>query len=182
MQIYALNLNTVVGIMIAALAVWMGVYLIVTEIADASGRRKAWRVWYALNAVMCVAALFIILKYTVFSRGESASHIFRFIRTAQEIRETPELIREMVMNAFLFFPFGVFFVHAVSYVTRHPIIVTVLSALALSLVIEVGFQYGLSLGTGEMSDVITNTVGAAIGSLSLLLCSFAEWIRENRKK
>ena len=73
-----------------------------------------------------------------------------------------------LMNVFLFFPLGLTFPHVLPEKWKHQVGASILFALLLSVVIEY-CQYYFSLGRVETDDVICNTLGAAIGTLSYTL-------------
>lgn len=75
----------------------------------------------------------------------------------------------MLMNVFLFVPFGLTAPNVLSRLKRlWPVIFTVVSAFILSVAIEFT-QYYFHLGRCEMDDVIMNTLGAAIGTVPVIL-------------
>ena len=87
----------------------------------------------------------------------------------------------MLMNVFLFFPFGLSFANALPRKWHHciRILLTTLTACLFSIGIEYT-QYRFSLGLTETDDVICNTLGAFLGSASLLLAHAIE-IRNERR-
>ena len=96
-----------------------------------------------------------------------------FVRTVEDIRRQPELIREMIMNAFLFFPFGLTMPYALcsNRITEKsgkkyfPMFITIIAALLLSIGIEL-IQHLYNFGNAELSDIIMNTLGTTIGTVS----------------
>ena len=92
-----------------------------------------------------------------------------------EARSQREMYREMLMNVFLFVPLGVtmpFALHKNSLTVRSQrrkiILFTIAFALILSVVIE-SIQFFFALGRAETDDVLCNTLGTALGTLSFLL-------------
>ncbi len=85
----------------------------------------------------------------------------------------------MLMNVFLFFPLGLTFSNALPRKWHRwlRIILTTLVSSALSAGIEYA-QYRYALGMAEVDDVICNTLGAFIGSTSLLIAHAIEKSRE----
>lgn len=163
--IYVQPLKTIIAIIITMLIVW-------TIMAVCF--QKHTKLWRVLNAILIILSLITILYMTITKREADVSHTIPFIRTIEHIRQQPELIREMVMNAFLFFPFGLTMPYAISGLSgmknkKHWImIITILAALLLSGCIEF-IQYLYNLGSCELSDIVMNTLGAAIGSVSYLV-------------
>lgn len=94
----------------------------------------------------------------------------------------PELYREMLMNVFLFFPLGLTLSNVLPQKWHRwlRIILTTLVGCALSAGIEYT-QYRCALGLAETDDVICNTLGASIGSTSLLIAHAIEKSRERAR-
>ena len=79
-----------------------------------------------------------------------------------------DIYRSMLMNVFLFVPFGLTCPRVFpSRLKKSPILITVASAMIMTVIIEF-LQYKLSIGQCETDDVIFNTVGAMLGSLSYI--------------
>ena len=94
-------------------------------------------------------------------------------------RQQPELYRAMLMNVFLFFPLGLTLSNALPRKWHRwgRIILTTLVGCALSAGIEYA-QYRCALGLAETDDVICNTLGAFLGSTSLLAAHVIEKHKE----
>ena len=133
-----------------------------------------------LNTALACAAAFIILYATILTRtpGVSAAILTPFA-SLTAARVQPELYREMLMNVFLFFPLGLTLSNALPRKWHRwgRIILTTLVGCALSAGIEYA-QYRYALGLAETDDVICNTLGAFIGSTSLLIAPAIEKSRE----
>lgn len=133
-----------------------------------------------VNAFLSFAAAFIILYATVLTRapGDYDIILTPFAAFTAAHRQ-PELYREMLMNVFLFFPLGLTLSNALpsKLRCRRRIAFTTLVGFVLSASIEFT-QYRFSLGLAETDDVICNTLGAFVGSTSLLL---AHAIEKSRK-
>ena len=121
-----------------------------------------------------------ILFATILSRTPGSYEVIltpfaTFIAAQQQ----PELYREMLMNVFLFFPLGLTLSNALPR-TWHRwgrIVLTMLVGCLLSTGIEYA-QYRYVLGMAETDDVLCNTLGAFIGSTSLLIAHIIEKSRE----
>ena len=135
----------------------------------------------AVSAIFSAAGLCGIIHFTILARTPSDTHIFMVFLDLS----SNEFIREMVMNTFLFFPFGLFLPYVLYcilfLIVKHPssskdfpantpILVTIAISFLLSLVIE-SWQYYAGTGTAQVTDAICNTLGAAIGTLSFALFS-----------
>lgn len=131
------------------------------------------------TALACVAA-FIILYATILTRSAGVPEaILTPFASLTAARIQPEIYREMLMNVFLFFPLGLTLSNALSRKWHRwlRIILTTLVGCALSAGIEYA-QYRYALGLAETDDVICNTLGAFIGSTSLLIAPAIEKYRE----
>lgn len=158
--IYTRPLIVIILFMVLVLTVWGG--------SSAYIASKRWRRGnLTLTALMAAA----ILYATIFTRSEgSADLILTPFATFVAAQQQPELYREMLMNVFLFFPLGLTLSNALPRKWHRwvRIILTTLVGCALSAGIEY-IQYRYALGMAEMDDVICNTLGAFIGSTSLLI-------------
>ena len=132
------------------------------------------------NTALACAAAFIILYATILTRtpGNYEVILTPFAALAAA-RIQPEIYREMLMNVFLFFPLGLTLSNALprKWHRWSRIILTSLVGCALSAGLEYA-QYRCALGLAETDDVICNTLGAFIGSTSLLIAPAIEKSRE----
>lgn len=86
-----------------------------------------------------------------------------------EAQTQPEKYREMLMNVFLFVPFGLTTPNALSRLKQSwPIVIAVVSTFVLSTSIEFA-QYYFHLGRCEVDDVLMNTLGAVLGASSYII-------------
>lgn len=90
----------------------------------------------------------------------------------------PENYRSMLMNVFLFLPFGLTLSQSFRTDTKHRIGRSILAALALSVLIET-MQYIFSIGVSEMDDVLCNTLGAFLGTCTIPLSSLLRRAQHN---
>lgn len=138
------------------------------------------RRWTMANFVLFCAAVIAILCATILNRTPGNYELiltpFAALSAAQQ---QPELYREMLMNIFLFFPLGLTLSNALPQKWHRwlRIILTTLVGCALSAGIEYA-QYRCALGLAETDDVICNTLGAFLGSTSLLIAHAIEKSRE----
>ena len=133
-----------------------------------------------LNTALACAAAFIILYTTILTRTPGAPEaILTPFAALTAARVQPELYREMLMNIFLFFPLGLTLSNALPQKWHRwlRIILTTLIGCILSAGIEYA-QYRYALGLAETDDVICNTLGAFIGSTSLLIAHAIEKHKE----
>lgn len=132
------------------------------------------------NTALACAAAFIILYATILTRSAGVPEaILTPFASLTAARIQPEIYREMLMNVFLFFPLGLTLSNALPQKWHRwgRIILTTLIGCILSAGIEYA-QYRCALGLAETDDVICNTLGAFIGSTSLLIAHAIEKSRE----
>ncbi len=136
--------------------------------------------WAAINAVIFSLSTAVVLYATILNRtpGDYEVVLTPFA-TFTATRQQPELYREMLMNVFLFFPLGLTLSNALpqKWYRWSRIILAMLIGCILSAGIEYA-QYRYALGTAEVDDVICNTLGAFIGSTSLLIAHAIEKRKE----
>lgn len=132
------------------------------------------KLFTAMNLCLLVTSVFAVLYLTVFSRKVGIYDVVLVPFSAlSEAKAEPERYRSMLMNVFLFFPIGMACANAFPDKMKvwHRVILTVVIGLALSTAVEY-IQYRFSLGMAETDDVICNTLGALVGSLSVILADF----------
>lgn len=167
--IYSRSFISVITSMALALAAW--------GTLPARVRARRWRWGNLVLVLLTTAAIFYA---TLFSRAEGSTGLiltpFASLTAAQV---QPELYREMLMNVFLFFPLGLTLSNALPRKWHRwgKIILTTLIGCILSAGIEY-VQYRCALGLAETDDVICNTLGAFIGSASLLIAHAIEKHKE----
>ena len=133
-----------------------------------------------LNTALACAAAFIILYATILTRSAGVPEVILTpFATFIAARQQPELYREMLMNVFLFFPLGMTLSNALPQKWHRwgRIALTTLVGCVLSAGIEYA-QHRYALGMAEVDDVICNTLGAFLGSTSLLIAPAIEKYRE----
>ena len=168
-HIYALPLHMVIILMLALLIVWAMLSL-----------HKNQKKRTIINLVLCSITALTILYATILTRtpGDYKSILTPFATFTAALQQ-PELYREMLMNVFLFFPLGLTLSNALPRKWHRwgRIALTTLVGCALSAGIEYA-QYRYALGMAEVDDVICNTLGAFIGTTSLLIAHAIEKSRE----
>ena len=171
-HIYTQSLVWVIVFMAATLVVW-----------GTLGNRIPTRHWWRTNILLTIAAVAAILYTTLMTRKAGLSLVFlKPFTKFPTARIQPELYREMLMNIFLFFPLGLTLSNALPQKLNRwvRIGITTLFACLLSTVIEYT-QYHFSLGVAETDDVICNTLGAFIGSTSLIIAHAIEKHKERSR-
>lgn len=125
---------------------------------------------FLLNKCFALASFYSIIYITVISRTVNVFDVelrpfYTFVMAQSQV----EYYRTFFMNGLLFVPLGLSLPYVLSAKPRKwPVFVTVGFAAILSAGIEF-CQYYYHLGRCETDDVIANTLGAAIGTLSYLL-------------
>lgn len=112
------------------------------------------RLTKTMAAILLIVAIYGILSYTVLGRTPSDNHAFVFAA------HNSESAREMFMNALLYYPLGL----SLSLFLGPR---SILAAFLTSILIE--WQYFTGAGLAQGTDVIMNTLGAAIGALPWLI-------------
>ena len=167
--IYTLPLRIVILLMLILMVTWA----IINPIF-----RKKKRI--AINAFIFCLSTVSILYTTILTRAPGDYElILTPFSTFTAARQQPELYREMLMNVFLFFPLGLTLSNALPQKWHRwgRIALTTLVGCILSAGIEYA-QYRYALGMAEVDDVICNTLGAFVGSTSLLVAHAIEKSRE----
>ena len=136
--------------------------------------------WSLLNVAIFWIMAVVILYATILNRTPG-DHDLVLVPFAAlfAAKHQPELYREMLMNVFLFFPLGLALSNALprKWHRWRRVATTTLISCILSACIEYA-QYRFALGTAEVDDVICNTLGAFIGSMSLLIAHAIEKHKE----
>ena len=165
--IYSRSLTAILLVIVVGMVVW-------------GFLRSRLRWWQTVNALLCVLTVAVILYATILTRTPGDYElILTPFATITAVHQQPELYREMLMNVFLFFPLGLTLSNALPRKWHRwgRIILTTLVVCILSTGIEYT-QYRYALGIAEVDDVICNTLGAFIGSTSLLVAHAIEKSRE----
>ena len=116
------------------------------------GRIVPRRVWKPVCGAAALLATVLVLWLTVWNRTPSEEHVFTWAAAY-----TNEFFREMFMNAVLYVPFGL---AACGLIGPWG----VLAGFLLSAGVE-AWQYATGAGLAQGTDVLCNTLGAAVGML-----------------
>lgn len=116
------------------------------------GRIVPRRVWKPVCGAAALLATVLVLWLTVWNRTPSEEHVFTWAAAY-----TNEFFREMFMNAVLYVPFGLAVCGLIGPWG-------VLAGFLLSAGVE-GWQYATGAGLAQGTDVLCNTLGAAVGML-----------------
>ena len=169
-------------VFIYALPMWFVIFLMTTFIIlwTYLSVKHFTHTWSGINAAISMGAAFSIFYATILTRTHGDYElILTPFATFVAAQQQSELYREMLMNVFLFFPLGLTLSNALPRRWHRwgRIVLTTLIGCILSAGIEYA-QYRYALGMAEVDDVICNTLGAFIGSTSLLIAHAIEKSRE----
>lgn len=170
-RIYAMNQWVVCALMLTLTLIW-------TILCQHFSKKRC----ATINTVTACQSTVTILYATLLTRPPGIYElILTPLDTFSAARKQPELYRSMLMNVFLFFPLGLSLSNAFPRKWHRylRILLTTSAACLFSIAIEYT-QYRFALGQAETDDVICNTLGAFIGSTSLLLAHAIEIHKERR--
>ena len=111
-----------------------------------------------------IETITIFVIWTVATREVSLVPFVTFIYAQTE----PELYRTMYMNMLLFLPLGLSLPFALYGKIKHTVLISIGIGFLLSVGVEAA-QYFFLLGRCETDDVIMNTLGVLIGSMSFIV-------------
>ncbi len=141
------------------------------------------KIWKVVNRLLAVFSILVILYLTVVKReaGDKGVSLTPFI-TFQLAKIEPELYRSMLMNVFLFVPFGLSFPYLFpeKWKPAGKVLLTVLAGALFSAGIEAA-QYYFHLGLTETDDVIMNTAGTVFGAFHLIAAELFIRLHNKRK-
>lgn len=142
------------------------------ECCDVHHQSRKKRVFKICCSVLLAFYLVFVLWYTIFSRSPGTDRslfpvpLYRLLFGVKYSRD--EVPRGYIMNAFLFWPIGLF----TCWLFEGEIKKRILKAATLAFLFSFGIeliQYIFALGTAEADDIIFNTLGASVGAHSVLL-------------
>lgn len=158
-RFYGFPIQKAVALMLLLPFVWILLKWFVVERAN---KRIFWKLFN-----LCIAGVMIgvILIVTISDRGGVEELILMPFHSFVEGKTNRDLRRSIFMNVFLFFPLGLALPFALPEKWKKNEFITIVFAFLLSFTVEF-LQYYYHLGRAETDDVICNTLGAAIGTLS----------------
>lgn len=134
-------------------------------------KKTIYSIWKKCLVTVPIFSIGIIYYATIDKRGNVPSELILIpFHSFIEARIQPEIYRSMLMNVFLFFPLGLSLPYALPEKWNRKVLISILFAMALSIGIEF-LQYHFHLGRAETDDVIFNSLGCAIGTISYLLAN-----------
>ena len=159
-------MQAIMCVMIVAVIIWTGcAYLLKRKF------QKNWE-WRKCNLTLSGCMVLVIFVLTIVSRREENMELILMpFHSFLEAKTQPEIYRSKLMNVFLFFPLGLTLPFAVSEKWNRKALLTIVFAFVISFAIEF-LQFHYHLGRAETDDVICNTLGAAIGTISYQLSKY----------
>lgn len=137
-------------------------------------KKRKNELWKTINVVLLIIGVLMILEATVLNRTCGKREVILIpLYSFYEAIEQSEFYRSMLMNVFLFVPLGLTVPFLLLNKVHKKVMFSVVLGFGLSVGIEV-IQFAFCLGRAEVDDVICNTLGVLIGSMSFLLYSRLE--------
>ena len=146
MNLYGLDPSTLSRWSLLVLIVWYGLLFL------SQRNTVIKRLVTVLSVLLLTASVYAIFQLTYLGRTPSDNHQFAFAA-----QYTNEFYREMFMNALLYYPLGLSLTVLIGPWS-------ILVAFILSTSIET-WQYFAGTGLAQGTDVLMNTLGAAIGAI-----------------
>lgn len=125
-----------------------------------------------LNSILCFLAFSAILFTTLFrGEGQHGAPILLPLYSLIEAQKHREMYRSLLMNVLLFVPFGLTLPFTLPEKWTCRALLSIVIAAMLSIYVEAA-QFIFRLGRAEIDDVLMNTLGAVLGTLSY----FPVWV------
>ena len=121
------------------------------------------------NYIVTAVIFTVIVFFTMSNRTVRTERPYRLIPFAHYFTSQSG-IETLWLNAFFFLPLGLSLPYILPGKIKHKATTTIMAALVFSTLIE-AVQYIFALGLCETDDVIMNTLGAAIGTMSYIACT-----------
>lgn len=158
-QFYEIPVAAVALIVLASALLW--------GVAGGIFFERSW--WRVTNIVLFVLSFFLIVLITCVLRSNEKTGIYLIpFSILEQARIYKDVYNQMALNVLLFLPFGLSSPFCLEKRIKHPILITICFAVVLSVSVEF-LQYVLRCGYSEVDDVILNTLGAFLGTLSYLM-------------
>lgn len=181
-RFYGISLERIVWLMILGIGIWLVLEYVMKKIGNHSF------LWKLFNGMISMGIISIIIIITLLARNKSTEVVLIPFHFLEEAKRKPDIYRSMMMNVFLFFPLGLTLPFALPDCWKRNVLLTILAAFLLSAAIEFA-QFYFHLGRAETDDVICNTFGAVIGTLSYIISQIrvqrieaGNDLKSNRKK
>lgn len=173
LEIYRQPLWSIVLTMLFCVGIW-------SVLGVACARRRP-VFWQRFHLALLLISLGLVFYATILSRSQGTRElILRPFQSFREAAEQPEMYRTMLMNVFLFFPFGLSLsgIQPGKWKPWQRLLTAAACGLLLSVLVE-GAQYFFCLGRAEADDVLCNTFGTALGASTVIWQALLGKIRVN---
>lgn len=126
-------------------------------------------IWKKLNILAFVISVILILMVTlVFRQSEEKGISLVPFSSFVLAKMHSDIYHELIMNVILFLPIGLTAPYIFCDKAKHPVILTIGVAIVFSVLIEL-LQLVFMRGYAEIDDVIFNSIGALLGSMSYMI-------------
>lgn len=157
--LYSFPIPPLAALMIFLIFAWAGLAVFLKH----GNKEKEVCFINALLFLLTIAG--IILMAVARGRVANVALVWNPLELFEDAKIQPEYYRSMFMNVLMFFPFGLFLPYALPEYVKHPVLMTIGLALLFAVLIET-IQYAFSLGRAETNDLLMNTFGTLLGTLS----------------
>ena len=170
--LYRQPLWVVAVMMLAWILLWTGLMVSV------SGRKKLTRISKAplvLNGILLLVSLYMIFRMTLYNRKPYTDlYDFRPLSVLWGVRKPGDYWQVMFFNVLLFLPLGTSLPYCLSRKQGKPVLLSIVLIFLLSVIIET-IQLLFGTGVCETDDVLCNTAGGCMGTLSYVI--YKEFIK-----
>ncbi len=164
--LYHLPLYAIILGMILWVFIWMGIML---GLSIQTEQRITRCIYLILNWALLIMGLYAILRMTMINRKPyTVMYEFHPFSILWGIKKPADYWQVMLLNVLLFFPMGTALPYCLKQIMKKPVIMSIIFILLLSIFIELT-QLVFNTGVFETDDIICNTVGGALGTLSYIL-------------
>ena len=127
-------------------------------------------IWRGISYIVTIVSIISIIYMTILSRTPTDVGEVHLIPLHSLVlgEKQAELFRTMLMNVLLFVPLGLGVTYTFHLSINKVVAYSIIFSFILSITIEF-LQYILRLGCAEVDDILCNTLGGAIGTLSYCL-------------
>lgn len=138
-------------------------------------KKKTWKI----IAIIVLMLWFIALVWTTINSRDCWTRKIDIVPFSNLIKlnNIHGIVKGYILNAILFVPLGMTAPFIINNYVKRPVLETILYGFIISLIIEIT-QYIFAVGYSEMEDLIMNTAGTAIGTISYLIANYE---RKNSK-
>ncbi len=164
--IYHVPLWAVIPGMIFWVFVWSGIMILLSKSLKADiFKRFSW----TINGILLLAGLFMIVRMTMINRTQHTdAYELRPLSIFWGVHKPADYWQVMVLNVLLFLPLGTALPYCISLITKWPVLWSIAGIFVLSVIIEM-IQLMSGMGVFEVDDILCNTAGGSLGTVSCIL-------------